>query len=205
MTNLEDIISGCKRGEQTAARLLYEMYSQPMRAICYRYLGNAEDAEDVMHDSFIRVLTRINQYRGEGSFEGWMKRVFVHASLDFIKHKKNLSNHLKDEVYIDQGMNVMDDTDDDEFRLEQLDITRESLMDILQSLPVGYRTVFNMYVLEDYSHKEIADFLNVSVSTSKTQLSKARKMLRKKLEEYALKIAQSNPKEDYRSYMKIVI
>lgn len=211
MANLNDIIEGCKKGEQTAARLLYEMYSRQMRAICYRYVGNPEDAEDVMHDAFIRILTRIGQFRGEGSFEGWMKRVFVHTSLDFIKHKKNLSNYLKEEIHLDaqsdKGIHLIDDTDDDsgEFRLEQLDITREELMDILQSLPVGYRTVFNLYVLEDYSHKDIADMLNVSVSTSKTQLSKARKMLRTKLEDYAKRMAGKAENDSYRSYLKIVI
>jgi RNA polymerase sigma factor (sigma-70 family) len=208
MSHLEDIIEGCKRGEQTAAKLLYEMYAPQMRAICYRYTGNLADAEDVMHDAFIRILTRIGQYRGDGSFEGWMKRVFIHTSLDFIRHKKTQSLVFPEDVILEKTKNktnepATEDTHDN--YLPDVDISQEALMMILQTLPDGYRMVFNLYVMEDLSHKEIADLLKISVNTSKTQLSKARKNLRTKIMDYVRLTEQKNKDEQYRSFLKIVI
>ena len=208
MSRLEDIIEGCQRGEQTAAKLLYEQYAPQMRAICYRYTGNLADAEDVMHDAFIRVLTRIKQYRNEGSFEGWMNRVFIHSSLDFIRRKKTQSLVFPEEAILEKSKYkanepISEETEDN--YLPDVDISQEALMMILHTLPDGYRMVFNLYVMEDFSHKEIAEMLNISVNTSKTQLSKARKNLRIKILDYIRLTEQKNKDEQYKAFLKIVI
>lgn len=168
------LIEGCKAGKQNAFSELYRLCSSPMLGVCFRYCRNREEAEDVLQEGFIKVFKYISGYRGEGSFEGWIRRIMVNTALNHYRSNIKISNTIE---YDDSKHDVAEDetiTIDDKLKPEM--IFRQ-----LQNLPDGYRMVFNMYVLEGLTHKEIADELGIAENTSKSQLSKARKMLRKLL------------------------
>ena len=141
------------------------MYKDQMYGVCLRYVKNYQDAEDVFIEGFFKVLTKIDAYKGDGSFEGWMRKVMVNESLMFLRKKTNL--HMTVEI---PAKDIAEDelADDD-------DITAEDIIKILDELPVGYRTVFNLFVFEDYKHREIAELLGISINTSKSQLILAKK------------------------------
>lgn len=163
----KELVHKCLEGNSQAQKQLYNRYSPVLYAICMRYARNAENARDLLQESFIKVFEGLKYFRFEGSFEGWMKRVAVNTCLDFNKKLKSepfneeldLYEQVGQQELVSQGLNARD------------------LVNLLQKLPVGYRTVFNLYAIEGYSHLEIAASLGVSENTSKTQLFKARKML----------------------------
>ncbi len=162
---LEHIIKNCKKEDPEAQKMLYDMYKDQMYAVCLRYVKNYQDAEDIFIEGFFKVLTKIDAYKGDGSFEGWMRKVMVNESLMFLRKKTNL--HMTVEI---PAKDIAEDelADDD-------DITAEDIIKILDELPVGYRTVFNLFVFEDYKHREIAEMLGISINTSKSQLILAKK------------------------------
>lgn len=139
-----------------------------MKAVCLRYTGNEEDAEDVLQEGFTLVFTKMKNFKSSGSFEGWIHRIMINTSLHFLKKRKKLFHEN-----IDEQMKIRDNSPTIESQLS----TKE-LMDLLLQLPDGYRAVFNMYVIEGYSHKEISAFLGIQESTSRSQLAKAKIMLR---------------------------
>jgi RNA polymerase sigma factor (sigma-70 family) len=166
----ENIIEGCLKGDRICQKELFERFSPKILAVCMRYTDNHDEAYDILQDTFIKVFERIESYKNEGSFEGWLRRISVNTALDYIRRNKMSK--------------FTDDVDDVKFKLSSNEGTldnmlAEDLMKILNSLPVGYRTVFNMYVIDGYSHKEIAEMLNITESTSKSQFSRARAILQK--------------------------
>ncbi len=169
----EELIKACLGNNTRAMRLLYDRFAPVMYAICLRYMRNTDDARDVLQEGFVRVFDRLGSFRGEGSFEGWMKRIFVNYAINqYHKHKKNLEHEF--------SMEQLPDTDPEE--TDALDrISEKELLQLISTLPTGYRMVFNLYVLEGYTHDEIATMLNIKSTTSRTQLLKARNMLRNKL------------------------
>lgn len=181
MHNDEELIKGCLKGERIWQDKLFNRFSGVMFAICLRYAESYDEASDLMQEGFIKVFTKLSSYGGKGSFEGWIKRIIINNALDHCRYK---SRH---NMFV-----TLDDEHDDLNEDPDLppDISKDKLLEFIQQLPTGYRTVFNLYAIEEYSHKEIADMLKVSESTSKTQLLKARKILQKKVKEY-LKIAES--------------
>ncbi len=172
MAEPDDLILGCKRGKLVAQRKLYDKYSRVMLGVCRRYSRSDEEAEDSMIKGFMKVFERIADYRGDGSFEGWIKRIMVHVSVDVFRQERRFSGHLSLD---DPEMYIFTSNPSDQ-RLEVAD-----LMALVQSLPEGQRMVFNLYAIEGYSHREIGDMLGISENTSKTQLMKARSSLRKRL------------------------
>ena len=170
------LITALKRGESRAHKVVYERYAGKMLAVCTRYCANRADAEEVMLDGFMRVFEKIEQFRGEGSFEGWIRRVMVTESLMFLRKTKQ----WRQELPIEEA-HVEPDFDWADAALNETDLLR-----LVNQLPDGYRTVFNLYAIEGYSHAEIAETLNISEGTSKSQLSRARSLLQvslKRLEE----------------------
>jgi RNA polymerase sigma-70 factor (ECF subfamily) len=167
----EELIRGCIKKQAKAQSDLYESYSPIMYGVCLRYLKEPETAEEVMVTGFTKVFDKVGQFKFEGSFEGWVRRIMVNESLTFIRKNKYMY------------MEVDIETADREPDLNHLEdhLEAEDLMKIIQKLPVGYRTVFNMYAIEGYSHKEIAQQLGVSENTSKSQLSRARATLKQYL------------------------
>jgi len=152
-----------------------------------RYCGNIADAEDVLHDGFIKVIRNIDSFRdrGPGSLEGWMKRIMVNTALNFIRDHSRTKKLFEPETSFEHLLIDVEDRNYFEVLAEKVD--SKYLMELICELPPGYRTVFNMYVFESYSHKEIAHTLSCSENTSKSQLSKARQWLRNKLNEHLSK------------------
>ncbi len=169
--SLEKLIAGCKKNSAKAQRELYDQYSGLMFSICKRYIGESTQAEDTMINGFMKIFNNIEQYTGAGSFEGWMKRIIVNESLTFIRKNKNM--YLEVDI---EAANFEPNYDSLNSKLEA-----DDLMKMVNELPTGYRTVFNLYAIEGFSHKEIAEKLSINVNTSKSQLSRARALLQNKL------------------------
>ena len=169
----EMLVSGCLKGENKAQRALYEKYKVPLFRVCLRYAKDRAEAEDMLQDGFIKIFTDLHQFRFQGPLGAWMRRVIVNIALQHIRKNKRLQ------------MNETVDSIADEYQTDASVFSKmnmKALTKLIQKLPDGYRVVFNMYVIEGYSHKEIAERLNIQVNTSKSQLSKAKATLRKMLE-----------------------
>jgi RNA polymerase sigma-70 factor (ECF subfamily) len=163
-----NILVRVKNQDRRAQQALYDKYAPLFYSICMRYLKQPMDAEDVMIESFYKIFNKIGQFNDQGSFEGWMKRIVVNESLMHIRKKKNLNLHIEIEKAYDAK--------EDAVALDNLQY--EELLALLEELPDGYRTIFNLYIIEGYKHREIADLLGISINTSKSQLILAKKRLR---------------------------
>lgn len=177
MASEKKIIEDCIRGKRYAHEQLYNAYASTMLTICMRYCKDKSEAEDIMQEGFIKVFTNLKKFRSEGSFEGWIKRIMVNTALNH--YQRNLKHYFHNQL--EDIQEAIGDFNDEDFHPDE-NITRKKLLSLIQELPEGYRFVFNLYVFENYSHKEIAEVLGISVNTSKTQLFKARKWLMKRVE-----------------------
>lgn len=164
------LITGCSKGERKAQYQLYVQYAPKMLALCRRYTSSLEDAEEVLSNAFIKAFQKIDSFNGTGSFEGWLKRIMVHESLNFIRYQKNIFQELTETDHVPLQS-------DSPFENE----TASQLMEMIDQLPLGYKTVFNLYAIEGYNHKEIAEMLQITEGTSKSQLSKARAYLQQQI------------------------
>ncbi len=154
-------------GDRRMQQELYERYAPKMYAVCLRYAGNAEEAEDVLQEGFIKIFNKMGSFRGEGSFEGWIRRIFVNTAIEQFRKK----------TYLKPITEVEEDTVEGKY-LSVLDsLAEKDIIQLVQQLSPGYRTVFNMYVIEGYTHKQIAELLGISEGTSKSQLSRAKLIL----------------------------
>lgn len=171
---LAELLEKCRSGDRSAQQRLYDALSGKMFALCLRYMGNRESAQDILQDGFITLFTKIGSFTGEGSFEGWARKIFVNTALmslrknDILKASDPLENAYDLRTEIPSQMQ---------------NIGYKELLDMISSLPPGYRTVFNMAVIEGYSHREIASELGISEATSRSQLQRARMMLQDKIRE----------------------
>ncbi|MEM6830451.1 MAG: RNA polymerase sigma factor [Bacteroidota bacterium] len=168
----EVLLKECKKGKASAQRGLYNRLAPKMLGVCVRYINDVDEAEHVMIGGMVKVFEKLGQFRGEGSFEGWVRRILVNECLIYISKNRNMSLEKEIDGYVDVVGGVNND------RLET-----EDLLKMINMLPVGYKTVFNLYAIEGYSHAEIAKMLDISENTSKSQLSRARKWLQTKLTE----------------------
>ncbi|MDB5025913.1 MAG: sigma-70 family polymerase sigma factor [Mucilaginibacter sp.] len=175
---IEELIKRCKAGERKAQELLYKQFASKMLGVCMRYATDRMEAEDMLQNGFIRVFRKMADYRGDGSFEGWVRRIMVHCSIEYYrKHHKILQAVDTDGEGAEQSVNPA--------AIANLDA--KDLMMLIQKLSPGYRMVFNLYAIEGYSHKEIGEMMGISEGASKSQLSRARTILKEQ-------IAQSNGK-----------
>lgn len=173
--NEHELIRGCLREEATCQKGVFDRYASRMLGVCNRYARNAADAEDILQDAFIKVFDKIHQFKFEGSFEGWIRKIVVNTAL-----KKYSVRRYEKEVV---GYEVKDR---DETVMEPAaynHLGEKDLMDLINNLPDGYRLIFNLYVIEGYQHEEIAEMLNIQPGTSRSQLVKARAMLQKQISE----------------------
>jgi len=170
---LEELISNCKKQDLKAQEDLYKKFSGILFAVCLKYSPNYHEAEDNLQDAFLTIFERIEQFKGKGSFEGWIKRIAINTVLQ--KYRKKKTFHLSNEEQIEEEEVV---------EVENNQVPLDFLLKIVQELPNRYRLVFTMYVLDDYSHKEIAEFVGISVGTSKSNLARARGILKVKIEDY---------------------
>ena len=167
-----DLIQGCINNDRRMQEELYRRFAPKMYAVCLRYAGNAEEAEDILQEGFIKIFKKISSFRSEGSFEGWIRRIFVNTSIEHFRRKIYLQPISEQEENTLEGksLSILD-------KLAERDIIQ-----LVQQLSPGYRTVFNLYVVEGYNHREIANLLGISEGTSKWHLSEARKQLQKLLQ-----------------------
>jgi RNA polymerase sigma-70 factor, ECF subfamily len=175
------LIKDVLHNRSRAVERLYDRYAPALLSLCYRYAGNLQDAEDILHDGFIKIIKSLPDFqpRPDSSPEAWMKRIMTNTALNFLRDNTRKRNELDfDRIY--DKINLADE-EPVEFDLGHLPITQDQILQLIAHLPDGYRTVFNMYVFEEYSHKEICEKLNCSESNSKSQLSKARALLRAKI------------------------
>lgn len=154
-----------------AQRILYEKYSPKMLSVCRQYVKDVQHAEDVMITAFMKVFTNLGRYENKGSFEGWIRRIMIHECIDFLRVKKNFISH--------DAIDVL--SDGQEISLETTDFSVDDIQYLIDNLPDGCRTVFNLYAVEGYKHQEIAKMLNINEGTSKSQLAHARKLLQNKI------------------------
>jgi len=170
--NEAELVKGCLSGNPRAQKALYDRLSPKMFSICLRYMGNREAAADVLQDGFVTLYSKLGSYLGEGSFEGWARRIFVNTALMSLRKSDVLrdSDDINEVCDIcDAGVNVVQN------------IGYKELTEMIGELPSGFRTVFNLYVVEGYSHKEIGEMLGISENTSRSQLQRARVMLQNKI------------------------
>ncbi|MEO5783372.1 MAG: RNA polymerase sigma factor [Ginsengibacter sp.] len=149
--------------------MLYHRFSPKMYSVCLRYSGNADDARDLLQEGFIKIFKNLSKYRGDGSFEGWIRRIFVNTSIEHFRKKVYLQDvtETQERTLEDKEWNVLDD------------LAEKDIMKMIHQLSPGYKAVFNMHVIEGYSHKEIADILGINEGTSKSQLARAKMVLKK--------------------------
>lgn len=167
----KQLVSLCLEGDRVACKNLFDMYSGKMMALCYRFSRDRNEAEDIMQEGFVRVFTKLHLFSGKGSLESWMKRVIINTAIKY--REKHITRHNYSEI---ENLHIQDiaPTVIDE-------LSKEEILDLIQELPDGYRRVFNMYVIDGYSHKDIGKMLNIGESTSRSQLVKARTLLKQKL------------------------
>ena len=169
-----DLIKGCIDGDRRMQEELYRRFSPKMYAVCLRYASNAEEAQDILQDAFIKVYKKLDSFRGDGSFEGWVRRIFVNTAIEHFRRKKYLQPVTEKEENTIEGkyVSVLDE------------LAEKDILQLITQLSPGYRTVFNMYVVEGYSHKEIGEMLGISEGTSKSQLSRAKAILQDLVKKY---------------------
>ena len=164
----EAILKGCLNNDVSAQRELYNKYSSKMLAVCYRYGHNREDAEDMLQEGFIKVFLQIHTFENRGAFEGWVRRIIVHTCINILKKNKKF-NESVDIIYA-TGIQIREES-------VPVIIQAKQVVECIRLLPIGYRTVLNLYAVEGYSHREIADMLDIEESTSRSQYTRAKAML----------------------------
>ena len=205
MNLTKKIIEKCKNNDSDAQKELYEKYYPIMYGICLRYIKEKQAAEDVMQEGFFIIFTKIKQFKGTGSFEGWMKRIMMNLSLKYLKKKSKKFFYDIDEIDksefstfqpTDNEQNI--DFTNKKSVITNTPFTQDEIFDAVSELPDGFRIVFSLYAIDGYKHREIAKKLNISISTSKTQLLRARKQLQEKLYKKALQKQKEKKMEFYK-------
>lgn len=166
------LIKGCRKGDRLAQKELYETYSRKMMGVCLRYVNDRETARDLLQDGFVKVFTSMESYSGAGSFEGWMRKIFVNCALEYLRK----SDVLRESTDLDNTAELIQP---DSSAISNM--SAAELMKLVQELPTGFRTVFNLFAIEGYSHKEISEILNITESTSRSQFTRAKQMLQKRI------------------------
>ena len=169
-----EMIEGAKRGDRRSQKAIFDLLSPKMFAVCLRYMGDRDAAEDILQDGFVTLFSKLDSYSGAGSFEGWARRIFVNTALMSLRKK----DALKNTEDLDVAWNV---ASNDPSPIQK--IGNDDLLKMVASLPPGFRAVFNMYIIEGYSHKEIAETLGISETTSRSQLQRARMLMQSKIKE----------------------
>ena len=177
------LIEGCRKGERRAQKELYDAYSRKMMGVCLRYVNDRETARDLLQggflygtdllqDGFVKIFTSMDSYTGSGSFEGWMRKIFVNCALEYLRK----SDVLREATDLDNTAELIQP---DSSAIS--DMSAAELMNLVKELPVGFRTVFNMFAIEGYSHKEISEMLNITESTSRSQYTRAKQLLQRRI------------------------
>lgn len=177
-----DMIAACRRGVRQAQQQVFELYSRRMYGICSRYVKNPMEAEDILVTGFTKVFERIGQFKGDGSFEGWIRRIIINEALTSLRKSRSM--------VVETDLEKADREPDYQQLADHLE--EQDLLNLIGKLPAGYRVVFNLYAIDGFSHKEIASQLGISENTSKSQLSRARVYLQKLLTEGGWSVDKKN-------------
>lgn len=164
----QSIIAGCMHNEAAAQRELYNKYSPKMLSVCYRFAHNRDDAEDMLQEAFIKIFSQIHTFQNKGAFEGWIRKIVVHTSINFLKKNKKFSENI--DIENATTIYVKEETMPSILQAKQV-------IECIKLLPMGYRTVLNLYAIEGYSHKEIGNLLDIEESTSRSQYTRAKALL----------------------------
>ncbi|MGI8950737.1 MAG: RNA polymerase sigma factor [Chitinophagaceae bacterium] len=164
----EVLIAGCLHNDPTAQRELYNRYSPKMLSVCYRFAQSREDAEDMLQEGFIKVFTQIHTFQNKGAFEGWVRRIIVHTCINFLKKYKKFTENV--DIAYANYLQIKEETMPSFMQVKQI-------IECIRLLPLGYRTVLNLYAIEGYTHKEISDILDIEESTSRSQYTRSKAML----------------------------
>jgi RNA polymerase sigma-70 factor (ECF subfamily) len=175
LDNYTDIIKACLKADQAAQKRFYHMFSDKMYGVCLRYASDADEAKDILQDGFIKVFTNLHKFTNKGSLEGWIRRIIVNTALERFRDKNYLFA-VNMEMGYEHG--------DREYDHIISELSANDLLKLIQELSPQYRTVFNLYAIEGYSHKEISERLNIKEGTSKSNLSRAREILKEKIRKY---------------------
>ena len=174
-SNDQQLVQACLSGERRAQRALYEMYKQQLFRLCLRYSRDAQEAEDILHEAFLVIFRDLEQYRGTGPLGGWLRRLTINVALQHLRKQRKM-------LFPESNLENIQDVAEEEELPPLYDL--QQILSHIQALPPGYRTVFNLFVVEQFSHQDIANQLGISVGASKSQLSKAKAMLRRALKEH---------------------
>lgn len=178
MMEISQLIAACKKQNRNAQKELYEQFAPKMMGVCLRYSNNRENAEDLLHDGFIQAFTHISSFQGKGSFEGWLRKIFVNLALQNFRDEKK-SKLINSDVN-DLNIEIVDHVEEN---IEDIiGISNSEILKIIAELPQGYRAVFNLYVFEDMSHREIGQMLGITEVASRSQYSRAKSLLKKKIQ-----------------------
>ncbi|GLB52849.1 RNA polymerase ECF-type sigma factor [Neptunitalea chrysea] len=180
--SLEQLITACKKGERKAQHQLYQLFGGRLYSVCLKYSRNKEEAEDNLQDSFLMIFDKIDQYKNKGAFEGWLKRVTINTCLQKYRNQ-GVFDIIPNREIEDEDVSVS---------FEEESLSLDYLLGLIQELPNRYRLVFNLYVLDGYSHKEISETLSISEGTSKSNLARARMILKQRIEEEEITKKKSN-------------
>lgn len=164
----EELLQGCRNNDPIAQQELYQQYSPKMLSVCYRYAKTREDAEDMLQEAFIKVFTQIQQFENRGSLEGWILRIVVHTCINHLKKNKKFNENV--ELAFAGNIMIREDNVQGMMQAKQI-------VECIRALPIGYRTVLNLYAIEGYSHREIGVLLDIEESTSRSQYTRAKQML----------------------------
>lgn len=175
-SHLKELIKSCIEGNRKSQQTLYKTFYGKMMAICIRYVVNPDDAKEVLNSSFLKVFKNLENYKGKGSFEGWVRKTVVNTAIDHIRKQKDFVVSLN----ANEHLGVQDENRDEE-NTYSFNLSQEEILKNVQQLPPAYRTAFNLFVVEDFSHQEISEKLGISVGTSKSNLAKAKKKLKEQL------------------------
>ncbi len=178
---VKDLVDSCIAGNRKSQELLYKTFYGKMLVVCMRYSRNKEEAQDVLHDGLIKVFIKLKSYEHKGSFEGWIRRIIVNVAIDYVRTRKDYYIKEDQEFLIDD---IVDDYDNSE-EVEKLRRMRaDTIIGLMQKLSPAYRMVFNLFAVENMQHKEIAETLNISIGTSKSNLAKAKVKLKELVEQH---------------------
>ncbi|NCO55391.1 MAG: RNA polymerase subunit sigma-70 [Bacteroidetes bacterium CG02_land_8_20_14_3_00_31_25] len=183
--DVKDLVESCIKGNRKSQELLYKTFYGKMLVVCMRYSRNREEAQDVLHDGLIKVFSKLKSFENKGSFEGWVRRIIVNVAIDRVRSRKDFYINEEQEFLLD---NIVDESDD-VAELEKIKkMNAETIIELMQKLSPSYRAVLNLFAVENMQHKEIAETLNISIGTSKSNLAKAKVKLKELLEQYRDKL-----------------
>lgn len=174
------LIKSCQNGDKKSQQLLYQAFYGKMLNVCFRYANDLDEAKDILQEGFIKMFSSLDGYENKGSLEGWVRRIIVHTAIDYVRKKREVFVDITDYSVQNEASVVDTEEELNEYSRIKADI----LLNLIQKLSPAYKTVFNLYVIEEYSHKQIGEMLNVSEGTSKSNYAKAKQNLKKLFDDY---------------------